>query len=76
MSAQCLKLIYEKQKSDLLQQVRYFTRKHMFPTSIKKQKVKPAMDVFRQEAVAAVKVNHELKVKGFEDIEGTVDFIE
>jgi hypothetical protein len=48
----------------------------MFPTSIKKQKVKPAMDVFRQEAVAAVKVNHELKVKGFEDIEGTVDFIE
>ena len=34
------------------------------------------MDVFRQEAVAAVKVNHELKVKGFEDIEGTVDFME
>ena len=54
--------LLEKQSSDLLKPVRGLARKHIFPTSIEKQTVKPAMDVFRSDVTAAIRLHAELKV--------------
>lgn len=78
VTAKFLKTIFQQQSGELLVLLRGMTCKHMNPTSVEKQKVKPAMDVFRQEAIAAIKVHAELGTEGFafEDIEGTVKFME
>ena len=38
--------------------------------------MKPALDIFRPEVKAAILMHHENKEEGFEDVEGTVEFIE
>ena len=71
-----LKKIFEMQTGDLLKPVRGLTRKHISPTSVEKQKVKPAMDVFRSDAIAAIRMHAELGSKGFEDVDSTIEFME
>ena len=55
--------LLEKQSSDLLKPVRGLTRKHKFPTSVEKQKVKSVMDA------AAIRLQAELGIEGFEDVD-------
>ena len=38
--------------------------------------MKPVLDIFQPEVKAAILMHHENKEEGFEDVEGTVEFIE
>ena len=75
VSGKYAKLIYEMQQKELLRPVRNWTKKHVAPNSIEKQKVKPAMDLFRPEVTAAILMHAEKKKKGFEDVQATVAFM-
>ena len=63
------------QQKGLLRPVRNCTEKHVAPNSIEKQKVKPAMNLFRPEVTAAILMHAEKKKKGFEDVQATVAFM-
>jgi hypothetical protein len=45
------------------------------PNNIEKQKVKPAMDMFRPEVTSAIEMHAALKTEGFVDVESTVKFM-
>ena len=75
-TAKFVNKLFKKQSSDLLKPVRGLARKHIFPTSIEKQTVKPAMDVFRSDLTATIRLHAELGTEGFEDVDSTLKFME
>lgn len=76
ISAKYIKMIYELQQKELAKPVRQLTKKHVNQNSLEKQKVKPAMDIFRKETTAALRMHRELQTEGFENVEPTVQFME
>lgn len=49
--------IFDLQKDELAKQVRHSTEKHAWPNPLEKQKVKPAMDMFRPEVTATIEMH-------------------
>ena len=75
ISSKYAKMIYDLQKGELAKAGRNWTEKHVRPNSLEKQKVKPAMDMFRPEVTATIEMNAEHGVQGFENVGPTVDFM-
>lgn len=69
------RLIFEKQKGELAKAVRHWTQKEVNPNSLEKQKVKPAMAMFRPDVTAAIEMHAELGTEGFENVIPTVTFM-
>lgn len=68
--------IYDLQQQELAKAVRNWTVKHVNPNSLEKQKVKPAMDMFKPDVTAAIRMHAEIGTLGFENVEPTVLFME
>lgn len=77
-SFQPIRKTFENQQANrmLVKQVRFLTRIHVSPKNLEKQKVKPAIDIFKPEVIAAILVNSENSMEGFEDVHATVEFLE
>ena len=68
--------VYEKDKGKLTKFCRFLTQLHIAPNNLQRQKVKPALDVFRYEVSSAIKTHHESKEPGFENVDGILEFLE
>lgn len=76
MSFEIIRRLYEVQKDyPYLRPVRRLTRKHVEPSSIERQKVQWAVDIFSPETVAALEMFSDHGVHGFRDIGPTVAFL-
>lgn len=76
ISSSYAKRIFEMQKNQLLVPVRNLTQKVVNPNTLERQKVAPAMVIFRQDLTSAIQLHHELGTQGFENVQTTVDFLE
>ena len=76
VSFELIEKIYHLDRKKIARAVRFLTQQHVTPNNLQRQRVKPALDVFRPEVKAAIVMHHENKEDGFEDVEGTVEFLE
>jgi hypothetical protein len=67
--------VYEKDKGKFTKFCRFLTQLHIAPNDLQRQKVKPALDVFRCEVSSAIKTHHEIKEPGFENVDGILEFL-
>ena len=68
--------VYAKDKGKLVKFCRFLTQLHIAPNNIQRQKVKPALDIFRYEVWSAIKTHHENKAPDFENVDGIWEFLE
>jgi hypothetical protein len=74
-----IKRIHEKQKKVFLKLVKKLTKRHLEPTTIERQNVQRAIDIFSRQTVAALEALRRRRVSGFmgseEDIASMLKFI-
>ena len=71
-----LELFFRILKTRPLKLARLLTRRCLYPTTLEKQKVRPAVILFSQDVIAALKFQHSMNVPGFQGIEPTINFME
>ncbi len=70
-----IKRLHLKQKLMLLKFVKKLTKRHLEPTTIERQNVQRALDIFRRRMVAALEALRRRKTSGFMGSEETISFM-
>jgi hypothetical protein len=70
-----IKRIHEEQKKVLLKLVKKLTKRHLEPTTIERQNVQRAIDIFSRQTVAALEALRRSRVSGFMGSEETIAFM-
>ncbi len=70
-----IKRIHEKQKKVLLKLVKKLTKRHLEPTTIERQNVQRAIDIFSRQTVAALEALRRSRVSGFIGSEENIAFM-
>lgn len=63
------------ERNQLVKGIRGLCEKNVAPNSIERQKVYPALKIFRPEVTATLQLYSDHKVEGFEDVDATIKFI-